>query len=132
MGGVGAIAMGIGADGGAPLYSVLLPTYNERENLPLCVWLLDRELQRAGVSRWEVVVVDDASPDGTQDVARKLQEHYGEERIVRAAGSRRGAPARTALSLSVTLSLARAGVIAPLWLPQSAQRFEALAHAPSH
>ena len=66
-----------------PLYSILLPTYNERENLPLCVWLLARELERAEVARWEVVVVDDNSPDGTQDVARRLAQHYGEDRIVR-------------------------------------------------
>lgn len=26
-------------------YSVLLPTYNERENLPLIVWLLVRSFQ---------------------------------------------------------------------------------------
>lgn len=26
-------------------YSVLLPTYNERENLPLIVWLLARSFQ---------------------------------------------------------------------------------------
>jgi len=25
-----------------PLYSVLLPTYNERENLPLMVFMLDK------------------------------------------------------------------------------------------
>ena len=28
------------------LLSVILPTYNERENLPIIVWLLVRELQR--------------------------------------------------------------------------------------
>lgn len=27
-------------EGGVDKYSVLLPTYNERENLPLIVWLL--------------------------------------------------------------------------------------------
>ena len=27
-----------------PQYSILLPTYNERENLPLIVWMLDHEL----------------------------------------------------------------------------------------
>ena len=30
-------------------YSVLLPTYNERENLPLIVWLLVREFTKAFV-----------------------------------------------------------------------------------
>lgn len=33
------------AAGGADKFSVLLPTYNERENLPLVVWLLARTFQ---------------------------------------------------------------------------------------
>ena len=31
---------------------------------------------------WELVVVDDASPDGTLEVAQQLQAVYGAERIV--------------------------------------------------
>ena len=49
--------------------SVIVPTYNEAASLPLLVGRLapamrDRE--------WELVVVDDGSPDGTADVAEKL------------------------------------------------------------
>lgn len=32
---------------------------------------------------FEVIIVDDASPDGTQDTVKKLQGIYGEDRIVR-------------------------------------------------
>lgn len=32
---------------------------------------------------WEIIVVDDNSPDGTQEVAKELQGVYGEDRIVR-------------------------------------------------
>jgi dolichol-phosphate mannosyltransferase len=32
---------------------------------------------------FEIVVIDDGSPDGTQDVVRRLQKEYGDHRIVR-------------------------------------------------
>ena len=31
---------------------------------------------------WEIIVVDDASPDGTQEVAKELANVYGEDKIV--------------------------------------------------
>merc|ERR1712154_31334 len=60
-------------------YSILLPTYNERENLPIIIWLLVKYLD--GLD-FEVIVIDDRSPDGTLEVAKELQKIYGEERIV--------------------------------------------------
>ncbi len=62
-------------------YSILLPTYCERENLPLIVWLLVKYLGEDAVD-FEVIVIDDGSPDGTLEVAEKLQEIYGKDRIV--------------------------------------------------
>lgn len=32
---------------------------------------------------WEIVIVDDASPDGTQEIAKQLAKVYGEDKIVR-------------------------------------------------
>ena len=52
---------------GAPTYSILLPTYNERENLPLITWLIVTELDKAAV-HFELIIIDDNSPDGTQQV----------------------------------------------------------------
>ncbi len=46
-------------------YSILLPTYNERENLPIIIWLLAKYLKDID---YEVIIVDDGSPDGTQEV----------------------------------------------------------------
>ena len=60
-------------------YSILLPTYNERENLPIIVWLLVKYLKEID---FEIIVIDDGSPDGTLDVAKKLQEIYGEGTVV--------------------------------------------------
>ncbi|KDN33643.1 hypothetical protein RSAG8_13272, partial [Rhizoctonia solani AG-8 WAC10335] len=62
-------------------YSVILPTYNERKNLPVIVWLLAKTFNEHNIA-WEIIVVDDASPDGTQDVARELQKVYGEDHIL--------------------------------------------------
>lgn len=62
-------------------YSVLLPTYNERENLPLIVWLLVDMFETHGLA-YEIVIVEDDSPDGTLHVAKTLQGAYGPERIV--------------------------------------------------
>lgn len=47
--------------------AVLIPTYNERDNLPLVVRRL-----RAAVPRVDVVILDDNSPDGTGAIADAL------------------------------------------------------------
>jgi len=62
-------------------YSILLPTYNEKENLPICIWLLEKYLSPLNI-KYEVIVIDDNSPDGTLEVAKQLQEIYGPEKIV--------------------------------------------------
>ncbi|KLT41966.1 putative GPI anchor biosynthesis-related protein [Cutaneotrichosporon oleaginosum] len=66
---------------GPDKYSVILPTYNERKNLPVITWLLARTFESNGLD-WEIIVVDDASPDGTQDIARQLAKTYGDDKVV--------------------------------------------------
>ncbi|KAF9287184.1 dolichol-P-mannose synthesis [Mortierella alpina] len=62
-------------------YSVLLPTYNERENLPVIIWLLTKTFQENNID-YEIIVIDDNSPDGTLEIAKQLQKLYGEDRIL--------------------------------------------------
>eukprot|EP00698_Gefionella_okellyi_P005038 TRINITY_DN14632_c0_g1_i1.p1 TRINITY_DN14632_c0_g1~~TRINITY_DN14632_c0_g1_i1.p1 ORF type:complete len:237 (+),score=59.14 TRINITY_DN14632_c0_g1_i1:33-743(+) len=63
------------------LYSVIMPTFNEKDNLPIMVWLLDRMFTKNKLN-YEIIVVDDNSPDGTQGVAKQLQKIYGEQHVV--------------------------------------------------
>jgi len=49
---------------------ICLPTYNERENLEPMV----RALGGLGLEGLEVLVIDDASPDGTGEIADRLAE----------------------------------------------------------
>lgn len=65
--------------------SIVLPTFNERDNVPVLVERLDKVL--AGVA-WEVIVVDDNSPDGTADAARALAARDPRVRVIRRVGRR--------------------------------------------
>jgi dolichol-phosphate mannosyltransferase len=62
-------------------YSIILPTYNEKDNLPIIIYLLMKYLSDSDL-KFEVIVVDDNSPDGTTQVAKELQKIYGTERLV--------------------------------------------------
>lgn len=58
-----------------PAVSIVLPTYNESEALPSIVPRIHETLEAAGIAH-EILVVDDASPDGTADVADELAARY--------------------------------------------------------
>jgi dolichol-phosphate mannosyltransferase len=53
---------------------VCLPTYEERDNLEPLVRALGTVLARAGLDDARVLVVDDASPDGTGEIADRLAD----------------------------------------------------------
>ena len=67
--------------------SVILPTFNERDNICDLVDAIHRELEPAGYA-YEVLVVDDNSPDGTADVVRRRYAIQGSGTAPIAAGSR--------------------------------------------
>jgi len=62
-------------------YSIILPTYNERQNLPLIISMIQHTFTTNSLV-WEVVIVDDNSPDKTGDVAEQLQSIIGRDNIV--------------------------------------------------
>jgi dolichol-phosphate mannosyltransferase len=71
---------------GAPLQlSVVVPTFNERGNVATLVERLDAAL--VGIA-WEVIFVDDNSPDGTADAVRELARKDARVRCIRRIGRR--------------------------------------------
>ena len=56
---------------------IILPTYNERRNLESIVKAIWNVLPET-----HILIVDDNSPDGTQDQVKELQRIYGEDKIV--------------------------------------------------
>src|SRR5256884_5286819 len=68
----------------APLeLSLVIPVYNERENLPVLVGEIDQALAgRPGGGRYEIVAVDDGSTDGSLDVLKALKHEHAEIHIV--------------------------------------------------
>jgi dolichol-phosphate mannosyltransferase len=69
----------------APQLSVVVPTFNERDNVTALLRKLETAL--AGVT-WEVIFVDDNSPDGTWDVVRDLARQDNRVRCIRRIGRR--------------------------------------------
>jgi len=68
-----------------PLLSVVVPTFNERDN----VTVLYRRLAATITNiPWEVVFVDDNSPDGTWEVVRGLARQDSRVRCIRRVGRR--------------------------------------------
>src|SRR5271168_2503013 len=65
--------------------SVVVPTFNERDNVPKLYRKLEAALN--GIA-WEVVFVDDNSPDGTWEVVRDLALADRRVRCVRRIGRR--------------------------------------------
>src|SRR6202166_5463324 len=69
----------------SPQLSVVVPTFNERDNVTVLFRRLEAAL--AGVA-WEVIFVDDNSPDGTWDVVRGLARQDSRVRCIRRIGRR--------------------------------------------
>lgn len=68
-----------------PELTVVVPSFNERDNVPELARRLDRVL--AGIA-WEMIVVDDDSPDGTAAVVKDLARRDPRIRCIRRVGRR--------------------------------------------
>lgn len=71
-----------------PRACVVLPTYEEALNVPLLIPAIFAQAARMPAHELHVLVVDDDSPDGTQDAVRTLMEDHPRLELIR--GPKRG------------------------------------------
>ncbi|WP_375452153.1 glycosyltransferase [uncultured Devosia sp.] len=71
--------------GHPPQLAVIVPSFNERDNIEL---LYEKTAIALGETAWEMIVVDDNSPDGTADVVNEMARVYANVRCIRRFGRR--------------------------------------------
>jgi len=76
---------GVAASPGVPVLTIVVPTFNERGNVAELVRRLDCVM---GATAWELVFVDDDSPDGTADLAKSISRTDPRVRCIRRVGRR--------------------------------------------
>jgi dolichol-phosphate mannosyltransferase len=67
------------------MLSIVIPTYNEKENLPVLLERIFYVFSKNKISG-EVIIVDDNSPDGTGLLANSLQKKYPGLRVIHRKG----------------------------------------------
>lgn len=65
--------------------TIVIPTYNEKENIPQLIQVLSDALE--GIP-WEVIFVDDDSPDKTHELVRNFAQKDGSVRGIQRLGRR--------------------------------------------
>jgi len=73
----------LGADSQPIYFSLVIPTYQERENIQNIVKILTEILNQLLPGQYELIVVDDNSPDRTWEVAQSLRLIYPQLRVMR-------------------------------------------------
>ena len=69
-------------------FSLIIPTYNESKNLVGLVAILTQLLDRDFENKYELIVVDDDSPDLTWQVGLDLMPSYPQLRVMRRQGEK--------------------------------------------
>jgi len=114
---------------GQPLISVLIAARNEEKHLPACLGSLLRSPYPA--DRFEIIVIDDRSTDGTRELAENFARQYPQVRVI-ALRQRLENMSGKASALCQGLAHARGEIILmtdadceapPSWIPQMAGYF---------
>jgi len=56
--------------------SVIIPAYNEENNLRTCIHVIHKYLTKLIGTNFEILIVENGSTDRTADIARKLEDEY--------------------------------------------------------
>jgi dolichol-phosphate mannosyltransferase len=67
----------------APYFSLIIPTYNESRNIDRLIAILSQLLDPLLPHAYELVVVDDNSPDRTWEVAEQMRDRYPQLQVIR-------------------------------------------------
>ncbi|UCE74499.1 MAG: glycosyltransferase family 2 protein [Methanomassiliicoccales archaeon] len=68
--------------------AIILPTYNEKENIEILIPKLEVEIKNIKKHDFEILVVDDNSPDNTASAVNQLQKQYKNLHLV--SGEKKG------------------------------------------
>ncbi|MEH2437444.1 MAG: glycosyltransferase [Nostoc sp.] len=74
---------GVGISGESIHLSLVIPTYKERDNIKNVVNILSQLLDESIPGNYELIVVDDDSPDRTWEIAQSLTTEYPQLRVMR-------------------------------------------------
>lgn len=69
----------------APTLSIVVPTFNERDNIGLLIENLGKTM---GDTSWELIVVDDDSPDGTAELVKEISQTNPHVHCIKRVGRR--------------------------------------------
>ena len=100
---------------------VIIPTYNEKENAEAIIRAvtgLEAPMKDGGKARFEVLIIDDGSPDGTADIVKGLMkgELQGRLHLVERQGK---LGLGTAYIAGFKWALERATTTSSRWTPTS-------------
>ncbi|MEH1907802.1 MAG: glycosyltransferase [Nostoc sp.] len=73
----------VGISGESIDLSLVIPTYKERDNIQNVVSILSQLLDESIPGNYELIVVDDDSPDRTWEIAESLTPEYPQLRVMR-------------------------------------------------
>nr|MDO8100829.1 glycosyltransferase family A protein [Candidatus Njordarchaeota archaeon] len=104
-----------------PILTVVVPTYNERENIGRILRALNS--QTVSREKYEIVVVDGGSKDGTMELARK----NGADRVMLQKGEGIAGAKNTAAEVArgrILASMDADGIPPKTWIEECLKKFE--------